>query len=272
MSDIKLVAIDIDDTLLNDDKVITEDNRLEIKNAIDQGVKIVLCSGRTHRGMDDYLNKLNILGDDQYVITDGGCVVESVSGRLIYKRTLLNDVYRRIDSFVRENKLHYNAVDVDGNTYTSNNDFIDPYTILQAWENNKGLFIKTPDQLPNDFEITKAIINENKVKLDSIADLVNQKFGDDCYIIRTGDGFLELMPQHVDKGSALIALSQKLNIDISETMAIGDGENDIPMLKQAGISVAMDNATDNIKSIVNFVTSNSNESGVARALKEYVLK
>jgi len=222
--------------------------------------------------MDEYLNKLNIFGDDQYVITDGGCVIESISGQLIYKKTLSNDVYRKIDCFVCKNKLHYNAVDTAGNTYTSNNDFIDPYTVLQAWENNKGLFIKTPDQLPNDFEITKAIINESKVKLDSITDLVNQEFGDDCYIIRTGDGFLELMPQNVDKGSALRVLSKKLNIDIPETMAIGDGENDIPMLEHAGISVAMDNATDNIKSIVNFVTRNSNESGVARALKEYVLK
>jgi len=272
MSDIRLVAIDIDDTLLNDDKVISEDNLLAIKKVISQGVKIVLCSGRTHRGMDEYLEKLDIYGDDQYVITDGGCVIESVAGRLIYKKTLSNDIYRRIDKFIVKNKLHYNAVDVSGSTYTSNNDFVDPYTILQAWENQKGLFIRTPDQLPNNFEITKAIINENKDKLDSITDLVNQEFGEDCYIIRTGDGFLELMPKEIDKGSALKILSKELNFDISQVMAIGDGENDIPMLKEAGVSIAMDNATDKIKNIVDFVTKSSNESGVAQALKEYVLK
>lgn len=272
MSKIKLVTLDIDDTLLDDNQIISEANVKAIHQAIDLGVKVVLCSGRTHTGMKEYLDKLGINGNDQYIITNGGSIIESVAGDIIYKKTLSNKTYREIDAFIQKNELHYNVVDVLGNTFTSNNDFIDPYTVIQAFENGKGLFIRTPDQLPENFEITKAIINENKIKLDSIEDSVNQRFGQNYYIFRTGDGFLEIMPKNIDKGSALASLADFLKIDISETMAIGDGENDIPMLKKAGISIAMGNSKMKIKNMVDFVTSNNNESGVAEAFSKYVLK
>lgn len=271
MSEIKLVAMDIDETLLNDNQVITDENLQAIQKAISNGIKVVLCSGRTHSGMQEYLTKLGISGDQEYIITNGGGIVETVSGQVLYKKTLSNATYRQIDDFITQHELHYNAVDVAGNTYTSNQDFIDRFTIIQAFENDQGLFIRTPDQLPDDFEITKAIINESKEKLDSITDLVDQEFGKDYYIVRTGDGFLEIMPKGIDKGSALLNLADSLKIDHSETMAIGDGENDIPMLQEAGVSVVMGNASEKIKKMADFVTADNNQSGVAKAFSKYEL-
>lgn len=268
MSQIKLVAMDIDDTLLNDEKFITDANKQAIAQALDQGVKIVLSSGRTRLGMKDYLDSLNISGDDQYIITNGGSLVESISGKVLYKKTLSNQTYRQIDDFIVQNDLRYNAVDVEEQTYTSNSESIDRYTIIQAFENDKGLLIRTPDQMPEDFEILKAIINESKAKLDQITELVEEEFGQNYYVIRTGAGFLEIMPKGTDKGSALEALAEHLNLDMTEVMAIGDGENDVPMLKKAGTSVVMDNATDKIKKLANFVTTDSNQSGVAKAFEK----
>lgn len=143
--------------------------------------------------------------------------------------------------------------------------------VLQAFENNKGLIIKSPDELPNDFEIVKAILNEDGSKLDAITPEVNDLFGKNHYVVRTDVGFLEIMPQHVDKGNALLHLADHLGIDIKNTLAIGDGANDIPMLKQAGVSVVMENAAESIKEIADFVTKNNNESGVATAFEKYVL-
>lgn len=271
MANIKLVAMDIDDTLLNDEKVITEENKQAIKVALKNGVKIVLASGRTHSGMAEYLDKLGISGDDQYIITNGGSLVETLNDDVIYENALSNQTYRQIDEFIKENGLHYNAVDIDGNTYTSNADFIDRYTVIQAFENDKGILIREPDQLPADFEMLKVIINESKEKLDAITPLVETEFGNDYYVIRTGEGFLEIMPKGIDKGSALEYLAKYLDIDMTETMAIGDGENDIPMLAKAGVSVVMDNANDKIKKLANFITSDCNQSGVAKAFREYEL-
>ena len=271
MSNIKLVAMDIDDTLLDDKKNISLKNKLAIQKALGKGVKVVLSSGRTFNGMIEYLDELGINGDDQFVILDGGGVVQSVSGKIIYQQTLSNAAYRKIDKYVVENNLHYNAVDVKGNTYTSNRDFIDKYTVLQAFENNKGLIIKRPGELPNDFEIVKAILNEDGPKLDAITPEVNRLFGDNHYVVRTDVGFLEIMPQHVNKGNGLLHLAKYLGIGIDDTLAIGDGENDIPMLEQAGVAVVMENADDSIKKLADFVTTNNNESGIATAFEKYVL-
>jgi len=271
MSNIKLVAMDIDDTLLDDKKNISLKNKMAIQKALEKGVKVVLSSGRTFNGMIEYLDELGINGDDQFVILDGGGVVQSVSGKIIYQQTLSNAAYRKIDKYVVENNLHYNAVDVKGNTYTSNRDFIDKYTVLQAFENNKGLIIKRPGELPNDFEIVKAILNEDGPKLDAITPEVNRLFGDNHYVVRTDVGFLEIMPQHVNKGNGLLHLAKYLGIGIDDTLAIGDGENDIPMLEQAGVAVVMENADDSIKKLADFVTTNNNESGIATAFEKYVL-
>lgn len=271
MSKIKLVAMDIDETLLDDNQVISLANQNAIAAAMEQGVKIVLASGRTHSGMAEYLNKLKIAGNDQYIITNGGSLVETLNDEVIYHKALSNQTYRQIDAFVKENDLHYNAVDVKGQTYTSNTDSIDRYTIIQAFENDKGLLIRQPDQLPADFEILKAIINEPKERLDQITPAVEQEFGEDYYVIRTGAGFLEIMPKNIDKGSALTYLAEYLQLDLSETMAIGDGENDIPMLRKAGVSVVMNNATDSIKNLADFITADNNQSGVAKAFEKYIL-
>ena len=77
---------------------------------------MVLSSGRTFNGMIEYLDELGIDGDDQFVILDGGGVVQSASGKIIYQQTLSNAAYRKIDKYAVENNLHYNAVDVEGNT------------------------------------------------------------------------------------------------------------------------------------------------------------
>ena len=140
--------------------------------------------------------------------------------------------------------MHYNAVDVEGNTYTSNRNFIDKYTVLQAFENNK---------------------------LDAITPEVNRLFGDNHYVVRTDVGFLEIMPKHVNKGNGLLHLAKYLGIGIDDVLAIGDGENDIPMLEQAGVAVVIENAADSIKKLGNFVTTNNNESGIATAFEKYVL-
>lgn len=267
----KLIAIDLDDTLLNTQKTISQQNENIIKQALKQNIKIVLCSGRTHNAVKNYAEQLGIQGDDQYLITNGGAIIETATQKIIHEQSLSNQFYRDFVDFVHKNHLHYNVVDDKSNTYTSKETWFDKYTIAQAFENDNGLFIREPDELPTDFKILKAIINGNKDELDAISDLVHQTYDKDYFVVRTGEGFLEVFPQNVTKGSALTLLTKKLDISLEETIAIGDRDNDIPMLKIAGMGVAMGNGQPGVKKVADFVTEDNNHDGVGLAIQKFAL-
>ncbi|GEO62931.1 Cof-type HAD-IIB family hydrolase [Companilactobacillus nantensis] len=265
----KMIVLDIDETLLNSNGGITDRNKEVIGQALSQGIKVVLCSGRTHNAVTEYTNELNIKGSNQYIITNGGAIIENMQGKILYKKMLDNKLYRSFFDFVQMNKLHYNVVDEFGNTYTSTDDWIDKYTVLQAFENDNGLYLRKPNDLPSDFKIIKAIINGTKAELDNVSEKVHEKFGRDYFVVRTGDGFLEISSKEGDKGTAIISLADRLNIDLKNVLAIGDGENDLAMLKVAGKKIAMGNAVPAIKSIADFITADNNNSGVAIAIEKY---
>ena len=95
---------------------------------------------------------------------------------------------------------------------------------------------------------------------------------DDLFIASSWANNIEVMAIGADKGSGLQTLCEKLGVPMEQVMAIGDNENDETMLKAAGLSVAMENATDHIKSICNTVTLDCNHSGVGHAIEQYVLR
>ncbi|TGD25402.1 HAD family phosphatase [Companilactobacillus suantsaicola] len=269
--DYKLIALDMDDTLLTSEKTISTKNISVIKKALAKGIKVVLCSGRTHNAITGYAETLGISGSEQYMITNGGGIIENMDGKVIYQQTLSNQFYREFVDFAQRNRLNYNVVDSKGQTYTSHFENIDKYTITQAFENDNGLLIREPDELPGDFEIVKAIINGNEKKLDSISQMVHERFDQDYFVVRTGVGFLEIFPQHVNKGVAVKNLAESLDIDLKQVIAMGDRDNDIPMIKLAGVGVAMDNATEGVKEVCDFVTADNNHDGVGLAIEKFAL-
>lgn len=269
--DCKLIALDMDDTLLTSEKVISQRNKEVIQQALAKGIKVVLCSGRTHNAVIDYAKDLGISGSEQYMITNGGAIIENMDGKIMFENLMSNDFYREFVQFIKDNQLHYNVVDNQGNTYTSGGDWLDKYTIMQAYENGHGLYLKEPDQLPRDFQIVKAIINGDETKLDAISELVHQKFDQDYFVVRTGVGFLEIFPQNVNKGAALKVLCDQLQIDLQQVMAMGDRDNDIPMLKIVGKGIAMENAQPGVKKVADYVTADNNHSGVGLAIEKFAL-
>lgn len=266
----KLIALDLDDTLLTTQKTITDKNKKMIQKALSQNIKVVLCSGRTHNAVIGYAKELGIDGSSQYMITNGGAIIERLDGEIVFQRMMSNDFYREFVKFIKENDLHYNVVDDHGNTYTSSCEHFDKYTIMQAYENDNGLYVREPDDLPKDFEITKAIINGDEQQLDEITPLVNKKFAENYFVVRTGVGFLEIFPKDINKGNAIKVLAQKLNLNLEEIMAMGDRDNDIPMLKIVGKGIAMENAMPKVKESADFVTSDNNHSGVGVAIEKFI--
>lgn len=265
----KLIAIDIDDTLLNSAKIISEKNKLMITTALAQGIKVVLCSGRPHKAMEKYAVALGIEGSEQYMITNGGAIIENMHGEFIMQRTLSNEFYREFVEFAQTNDLSYCVFDVNGNIYTSNNYDINRFTIAMAFEGNDDLHIRRPEDLPLNFEITKAVINAKESQLDEITNFIKASFTD-CFVVRTGVGYLEIFPKNVNKGNAVKFLADKLGINMEEVMTLGDRDNDISMIEIAGTGVAMANATEGVKAVANYVTTDNNHDGVGNAIEKFI--
>lgn len=265
----KLIAIDIDDTLLTSNKTISGQTKAQIQLALENGLLVVLCSGRPHKAMFKYAKQLGIYGANQYMITNGGAIIENLNGDIIYQNTLPNIFYHYFVDFVNKNSLSYCVFDVNGNVYTSNHNDIDPYTISMAFENNDGLHIRDPEEMPSNFEITKAVINGNEEKLNRITSFIKDEFSD-YFVVRTGIGYLEIFPNNVNKGNALKRLADYLKIDLSEIIAFGDRDNDIPLLETAGLGVAMKNATVGTKAVCDYITSDNNHDGVGKALAKFI--
>lgn len=96
----KLIALDMDDTLLTSEKTVSQKNREMIQRALNKGIKVVLCSGRTHNAVIGFAKALGIAGPDQYMITNGGAIIENMDGKIVFQKMMSNQFYR-ILSWVR---------------------------------------------------------------------------------------------------------------------------------------------------------------------------
>lgn len=266
---IKMIAFDIDDTLLSSEGKILESTKRAVKLALKKGIKIVLCTGRPLAGVTHYLNELGVLGDDQYVVTNNGAIIESISGNIISKRVLDNASYRRLVKYSHDNGLKYYALDDNSNVYTDDRD-INRIAVIQAYENRAGIYFRSPSELPNDFEVTKVAYVGEKEDLDAYENVVKSEFKDMCYVVRAGDWFLELMHKNVSKAAGLQDLSTKINISPDEIMAFGDEQNDIPMFKYVGNAVCMKNGSDKAKEYADYITDSNDNDGIAKAMDKFI--
>ncbi len=267
---IKIIAIDIDETLLTNQHQLLPSTIEAIHEAHAQGIKVVLCSGRPLAGLLPWLKQLGIDGPDEYVVTYNGGIVQSVAGDIISKHLLDNATYRRLTEFAKLHSVPFNVLDDESNIYTADRD-VNWVIVQQAAENTAGLYIRTPDELPEDFTITKGLFVGDPDQLDAIQPAVAREFAD-CYVVRAGQPFLEVMHANVNKGAGLHALAQALNFTADEVMAIGDESNDIPMFDYAGCAVAMGNGSDAAKAHADHVVATNDEGGVAEAIRQYALR
>ncbi|WP_334332589.1 MULTISPECIES: Cof-type HAD-IIB family hydrolase [unclassified Companilactobacillus] len=251
--DIKMIAIDMDGTLLDDKKKISADNKAAIKKALDQGIKVVLNSGRSYDGIIDSCHELGISGSDQYIIEFGGNVIESLDKKIHYRKVLENTTCQEIAEQLTDDKIAHILIDTKGNIYDS----------YQEWMEKR--------MLDPELGIVKFLMHTRKHKLNSLAASLHQKFDQKFFIVITSPRDIELFPKEVNKGLALQKLAKRLKINMKQVLAIGDLDNDVPMLKLAGVGVAMANSPQRIKNFADDITLDNNHSGVGVAITKYAL-
>lgn len=266
---IKLVAVDIDGTLITKKGEITPEVYQAVQDAKKAGVKIVIATGRPIAGVQHLLEELNLKDDGDYVITfNGGLVQETSSEKNIIQEPLSYQDYQEIELLSRQLGVHMHAITKEG-IYTANRN-IGKYTIHEATLVNMPVFYRTPEEMA-DKEIIKIMMIDEPEILDAAIEKIGQEWFDKYTIVKSTPFYLELMVKTVSKGNAVLHLAEKLNISIDETMAIGDEENDRAMLEVVGHPVVMENGVPALKKIAKHITKSNDESGVAHAIREWVL-
>jgi Cof subfamily protein (haloacid dehalogenase superfamily) len=267
----KLVAIDIDGTLMNDRKEITKEVNAAIQAAKAKGVSVVICTGRPIVGVQSIIEELKLNDEDDYVITFNGALVQNthtkeVESQITLTYENLKEIYelsQKIDS-----PLHFFDTE---NLYTPNRD-ISRYTIHEAHINGISLHYRTIDDVPKDMLIPKVMFIDEPDRLNQNIGNIPESFWGKYTFVKSTPFFLEILDPSVSKGNAVRLLAEKLSIKQEEVICIGDGENDLSMIEYAGCGVAMANAESVVKEAAQFHTLSNNENGVAYAIEKLILE
>lgn len=242
---IKLVAVDIDGTLITDDRKITDHVFEAVQDAKKQEVHVVIATGRPIAGVTQLLDDLNLNHQGDYVITfNGGLVQDAQTGEEIVKETMTYEDYLDIEFLSRKLNVHMHAITKEG-IYTANRN-IGKYTVHESTLVNMPIFYRTPEEMV-DKEIVKIMMIDEPEILDRAIQDIPQEFHDKYNIVKSTPFYLEFTNKTVSKGNAIIHLAEKLGLDMSQTMAIGDAENDRAMLEVVGNPVVMENGVPELK-------------------------
>lgn len=267
---IKLITIDIDDTLVNTAKQVTPRVKAALQEATAQGVKVVLTTGRPLPGVQEYLDELGLNHqDDQYAITYNGGVVQTTNGEELGGKELAYSDYLRLREVADELGAYLQVETIDA-AYTSAKE-------INYWASRENFLIKMPliikpvDEMdPNDHYVKFMFIGD-EADIDSWRDALPADVKEAYYIVKSTPQHLEFMHKDATKGSGLLTLVAKLGIDRSEMMALGDQQNDVTMIEAAGLGVAMGNAVPEVKAVADVETTTQNTDGVGVAVEKWVL-
>jgi len=266
---IKLVAIDLDGTLLDPNRQITAEVKTAVKKAKAAGVKIVITTGRPLPGVVDILKALELTDQSDYVITYNGGLVQRATGEEFIKETLSSEDWLDLDAAARKIGLPIHAITREG-IYTPNHD-VGRYTVQEAQMVKMPLYIRQPEDIAA-LEIAKVMMVDEPAALDDGIAYLPFEFFERYNVVKSTPFYLEFMNKKASKGTAVQHLGEKLSFDLDEVMAIGDEENDRSMLEVAGCPVVMENGKSELKKIAKYVTKSNAKSGVAYAVNEWVLK
>ncbi|MBC5635743.1 sugar-phosphatase [Ornithinibacillus sp. BX22] len=267
----KLIAIDMDGTLLNDHHEVPENVKAALHQAKKQGIKVVLCSGRPIGGMRSYIRELNLDEDGDYAIAYNGAFVQNTySNEVVAELSLKHDDLQNLYDHSLELNTPMHFFDVNG-LYTPNAD-ISEYTVLESYLNKIPLGYRQVSDVPKDISIPKIMYINKPEKLTHTIQSLPESLTDQYNIVQSSPYFLEFVHPNASKGNAVRKLAELLGIKQEEVMCIGDNGNDISMIEYAGCGVAMRNAIPEVKAVADFETLSNNEGGVAYVIEKVALK
>jgi len=262
----KMIAIDLDDTLLAQDLSISPINRQAISHAVSMGVIVTISTGRMFRSTVPYVEQLKL---DVPVITYQGALIKNaISNEVVLARPLSLDISLEIIEESRKHGVHIQTYIGDDYFFDKHNGYSKMYYALSGIE---GRAVKRLEDFLVE-EPLKVLIMDSPETISYLTGLYTEMFKGKAEITISKSNYLEFTNIEASKGSALEHLAQSLGIKREEVIAIGDGYNDISMIKYAGLGVAMSNAPEDVKKHADFITHSNEDDGVAHVIKKFVIK
>lgn len=264
---IKLIATDLDDTLLNREWKISPHNIRAIRQAVDKGVKVTLATGRMALSSRKYARELGL---DVPIITYHGALIEQgLSGEVLYRKVVPADLAGEIVEKLLGRGIHTQIFIKDRVFVHKANDYSAAYSKMASVVVEEADVMKILGKEPEGLEKILCIAEEETLR--KISEEYREIYGDKLHFTSSKAHFFDMIHKDVNKGSALKALCDQYGIQREEVMAIGDSINDTEMITFAGLGVAMANAHPNIKEIADYITESNNEDGVGKAIEKFIL-
>ncbi len=260
---IKMVVTDIDGTIYSPDCGIKECVKECIRNLVNNGIYVAIATGRTYGSAKSVADKLGIKCP---LICYQGGLVNSYEGDILDVKYLDPEIAREIINDCRKKHIHLNVYVEDKLYVEDDNQYIKDYI------GDKGIdyhLVNSFDEL--DFtKLNKLLaINYDCKFIDSLIEELRAKYPQ-LYVVKSFDYFCEIANKEATKGNAIKFLAKKYGIALNEVLAIGDQNNDIEMVKTAGIGVAMGNGTPEIKAAADYITDTVQNDGFIKAINKFV--
>lgn len=267
----KLLVLDLDGTLTNSKKEITPFTKEVLINAQQQGLHLVLASGRPTYGIVPLAEQLEMGQYGGFILSfNGGKVIEVKTGKVFYEQALPPDVMPLI--YQRSYEAGLTILSYNGK-YILTENAEDKYVKYESFLTK--MKIKETDDFLRDLYMPadKCLIVGEPEDLVPQEEQFRQELGQRINVYRSEPFYLEVVPKGIDKAASLERLLQRIQIKREEVIAIGDGFNDLSMIKFAGLGVAMANAQPPVKSNADRITAfTNNEDGVAHFILELMGK
>lgn len=267
--DYKLIVLDLDGTLTNRDKVITDRTKKALMEAQKRGKIVVLASGRPTYGVMPLVEELKLEQYGGYILSyNGGCIMDCRTQELVFKRELPVESNQKIIQLAADEGI--DILSYEGALIITN-DAQCPYVKKEAAVNH--LKVKQIADLKSymKFTVPKFLMLDDGDYLALVEPRVKTALGKNFSVYRSEPYFLEVMPKGIDKAQSLARLLDALGMTCEEMIACGDGYNDLSMIQYAGLGVAMENAVLPVRNAADYVTYSNNDDGIAHVVEKFML-
>jgi Cof subfamily protein (haloacid dehalogenase superfamily) len=261
----KMLVLDMDDTLLDDNHTISNENKVMLAKAQELGVHIVLASGRPTPAMTAYAKELEL--DNSYMISYNGAVITDLKeDKVIFEQTLTQGQIHELYDYSLKSKTHIITY-VNGKIVSeTDSEYIEIEKNITGLEHNKVISFKEEVQssavkciLLEEPSYLKEVEKDLKAAMPHLSVSMSKPF------------FLEVAQNGIDKGSSIKFLAEKLNILQSEIIAVGNAGNDLTMIEYAGLGVWVDNVDPELRDKGDFIVASNNNHGVAEVVRRFIL-
>ncbi|HEY9054313.1 MAG TPA: Cof-type HAD-IIB family hydrolase [Rectinemataceae bacterium] len=254
--EIKLIALDLDDTLLDSGLEISEENRMAVASAEDAGIEIVLASGRNYQAMRRYVELLGLDRQGNFLVCSNGAEThEARGGALVERLSLSPDLCREIAQAVESRGFPWQVYQA-GKILASQ---VNPWALLD--QELSGLLVEQapPADILFASGQTKFVVPGEPERISVLFAELSVLFAGRAEVVTSKPYFLELLPLGANKGAALSRLAARLGLGMESVMAIGDAMNDLGMIRAAGWGCAPANALEEVKRAARIVSQKTNE-------------